>query len=670
MYDENEEKYYWYGEDKTHGYLPTRGVRVYSSTDLYNWTDEGLALTAIESKEQFENDPLISGLYEGRDDKEEIIDGIGTQRVIERPKVIYNEKNDNYVMWFHADGPTSWSDAMYAKAEAGHAISDSPTGPFEFQESNRLDRTPEDADFNGQPDQPGMARDMNLFVDDDGTGYIIYASEENYTMFISKLNEDYTDVVGWYKDGGSERDETYQGVIGEDYVRVFIGAHREAPAIFKYDGLYYLTTSGSSGWDPNRAQYAVTDDLFGKWSDMSDPSVGEGASTTFDTQSTYIIPVDQENGKFIYMGDRWNQGNLTDSRYVWLPMEFGQDNEIILQWYDEWELDLLDSMFRVNINTELPERVSVGETPDLPDVINVTTVDEQLDSEVTWSINPDDFALPGTVEVTGVLTDLSNKVIRTDIMVVPDNVKYFVNAGGTESNNYLKWSSYMEDTRINKNVMDQAYDPDNAPTWGHIGNNTNGSVHGSEDIFSTLRYLTDGDDITYNFDLDDGDYSVYVGFYDPWRSSGGDRSVDVLINDELKTEGYSFTFEYDVFGYEDVEITDGFLDVTVARASSQDPQVSWIIVAENVPEEEVTYENIAELTKEYASETDGPGHKGISTALENHLSNAKKAEENKDTDKKEERLDHYKKQVSQHEGRIFTDEQVRSLMEEVEFLYN
>ena len=29
--------------------------------------------------------------------------------VIERPKVIYNEKNDNYVMWFHADGPTETS---------------------------------------------------------------------------------------------------------------------------------------------------------------------------------------------------------------------------------------------------------------------------------------------------------------------------------------------------------------------------------------------------------------------------------------------------------------------------------------------------------------------------------------------------------------------------------
>ena len=40
-----------------------------------------------------------------------------------------------------------------------------------------------------------MARDMNLFVDDDGTGYIIYSSEENATMFISKLDDEYTDLA-------------------------------------------------------------------------------------------------------------------------------------------------------------------------------------------------------------------------------------------------------------------------------------------------------------------------------------------------------------------------------------------------------------------------------------------------------------------------------------------
>lgn len=435
-----------------------------------------------------------------------------------------------------------------------------------------------------------MARDMTLFKDDDGTAYLIYASEENYTLYISKLNDSYTDVVGWDKDGDGVRDETYQGVHGEDYIRLFPGAHREAPAMFKYNDKYYLITSGATGWDPNRAQYTVADDIFGEWKEMRDPSVGEGASTTFDSQSTFVIPVDPENGKFIFMGDRWNKDELQDSRYVWLPIEFGQDDEIILQWYDEWDLELLDRMFRVNVNTQLPEKTSLGESPDLPEVINISIENgETLDTSVNWNIQPDNFTTPGTVEITGTLPELSHKTIRTDILVIPDNVIYFVNAGGTESSDYLKWSSYMADTLLNKDVMDQKYDPDNDQTWGYVGDGTRQSVNESGDIFSALRYLLSGhgDDITYKFELETGTYHVYAGFYDPWfNSTGGSRKANILINDEIKTNDYYYTNHYDVLGYENISITDGLLDFTVQRAgSSPDPQISWIIIAEHLDDE-------------------------------------------------------------------------------------
>jgi hypothetical protein len=265
IYDDITQKYYWYGEDKTHGYLPARGVRVYSSTDLYNWTDEGLALTAIENMDAFTNDPLISELYAGRTDKADILNDIGIDRIIERPKVIYNDTTGKYVMWMHTDGPSETSTANYAKAEAGYALSDSPTGPFVYGKSERLDRAPAGATDDGQPSQPGMARDMTLFKDDDGTGYIIYSSEENLTIYISKLTEDFTDVVGWHKDGNAERDTVYKGVHGVDYVRVFPLAQREAPALFKYQGKYYMITSGATGWDPNVGKYTVADNLMGPW---------------------------------------------------------------------------------------------------------------------------------------------------------------------------------------------------------------------------------------------------------------------------------------------------------------------------------------------------------------------------------------------------------------------
>lgn len=328
LYDEQEEKYYWYGEDRSYGYSPTPGVRVYSSYDLYNWQDEGLALTTIESKDKLENGSFLSEIYEGREDKEAIFESIGSSKVIERPKVLYNEETEKYVMWMHIDGPTETSDSNYAKAEAGVAVSDNPTGPFEFLESGRLNKMPEGYEY--WHDNSGMARDMTLFKDNEGTAYIIYASEQNYSLYISKLNEDYTEIAG----------QEY----GQDFIRALPGEHREAPAMFKYKEKYYLITSGSTGWAPNPAKYHVAESVLGEWETKGEISVGQGAATTFDSQPTYVIPFAPEEGKFIYMGDRWEEDNLEKSTYVWLPLEFTAENEIVLRWYDEWEKELLDKM--------------------------------------------------------------------------------------------------------------------------------------------------------------------------------------------------------------------------------------------------------------------------------------------------------------------------------------
>ncbi|MBD0384227.1 OmpL47-type beta-barrel domain-containing protein [Paenibacillus sedimenti] len=590
LHDERTGKYYWYGEDKTFGYLPTRGVRVYSSSDLYNWQDEGLALTAIETMDQFDTDPLISQLYAGRTDKADIFNDIGTQRIIERPKVIYNDKTHKYVMWMHTDGPSATSNANYAKAEAGYALSDSPTGPFVYQVSNRMDRVPPGATYDGQPNQPGMARDMNLFKDDDGTAYLIYSSEENMTIYISKLNDSYTDIVGWHKDGQITRDTTYKAEYGKDYIRVFPGAQREAPAMFKYAGKYYLITSGATGWAPNKALYTVADQIFGEWKPMRDLSVGTKASTTFDSQSTYVIPVDPAKGKFIYMGDRWNSSNLKDSRYIWLPLEFGQNDEITLKWYDQWNLELLNRMGRVTVDTVLPTKVTVGQLPDMPGIIHVTTGDgTSLNTPVVWSVNASDFAKPGTVTVGGTLPEFGGKAIQAKISVIPEHVIYFVHAGGAATSDYVTWSSYMQETLLNPNTIDQQYDPTKGQTWGYVGNSTNASGNATGNLFTSLRYLkgNSGNDLTYAFDLNKGRYTVYVGLHDPWYQwSKGNRIADIRINGETKRSGYVFTDAYDVLGYSNVEVTNGKLELTVHRSASapatnSDPQISWIMIIDD-----------------------------------------------------------------------------------------
>ena len=97
-----------------------------------------------------------------------------------------------------------------------------------------------------------MSRDMTLYVDDDEIAYHIYSSEENLTLQIAELTDD------------------YQGHSGK-YVRLFPGGHNEAPAIFKKDGTYWMITSGCTGWDPNVAELAVADSIMGQWTTIGNP---------------------------------------------------------------------------------------------------------------------------------------------------------------------------------------------------------------------------------------------------------------------------------------------------------------------------------------------------------------------------------------------------------------
>ncbi|WP_127490536.1 S-layer homology domain-containing protein [Paenibacillus glycanilyticus] len=602
MYDEKTKKYYWYGEYHKGGW-PAAGVRVYSSTDLMNWKDEGMALTLINSMDDFTNDPLISKLYEGRTDTVNIWADIRKGRIVERPKVIYNDETKKYVMWAHIDGDKDPynNSANYGKAQAGVAVSDSPTGPFVYQRSYRMDQAPA-GEIDYQPGNPGMARDMNLFKDDDGTAYLIYSSEENLTIYISKLMPDYLDITGWHKDGNVDengnavRDASYKAVNGVDYVRVFPGAQREAPAMFKYNGHYYLITSGATGWSANQNKYTVADHIFGPWAPMQDPFVRTSASDpdptkAFNTQSTYVIPVDPENGKFIYVGDIWNGGNFANdgAKYVFLPIEFGMGTDIAIKWYASWTPDLLNAMGQVNVTTKFPEAVKLGEVPSLPSQVEVLGKTGTVSTPVTWSINSHaltaaDFAKPGPITVQMTLPEYYNKVQSVKMYVVPDNALYFVNAGGYATSDYKLLASYMQDTLANKTVIEQAYNAADASPWGYLGADSMPSGSADGDIFSTVRYLNGGNvsnspkgtDLAYQFSLENGSYDVYLGFNDPWTNTS--RKANLLLNDEMKG-AVTFT-PSNTMAFTGVNITNGSLKITVRNTAAQDPMISWIMIVD------------------------------------------------------------------------------------------
>ena len=330
--------YYWYGEHKIEGQagnVAHVGVHVYTSRDLYNWTDAGIALKVSD-------DPASE---------------ITKECVLERPKVIFNRKTGKFVMWFHLE----LKGQGYNAARSGVAVADAPTGPFTYLRSLRPDAgvwpdNVTDAQkaalatvdqlkgrpFSGGPNaetpkQPilardfaggQMARDMTLFVDDDGQAYHLFASEENSTLHLSLLSDDYRSHAG-------------------RYIRLFEHRWHEAPALCKRQGRYWMITSGCTGWAPNAARAATAPSIWGPWTELDNPCRGVnpqnglGPEKTFGGQSTFILPVQGKKDAFIAMFDIWRPDNAIDGRTVWLPMRF-EGERFTLTWADTWDLSVFE----------------------------------------------------------------------------------------------------------------------------------------------------------------------------------------------------------------------------------------------------------------------------------------------------------------------------------------
>ncbi|EHG98245.1 glycoside hydrolase family 43 protein [Paraprevotella clara] len=324
----HEGKYYWYGENRpARGFTTEVGVEVYSSSDLMNWEDEGVALAVSEEA--------------GHD--------IERGCIMERPKVIRNPKTGKFVMLFHLE----LKGKGYAAARVGFAESDSPVGPFRFIRSLRPNAGKWPTDFSRRDirkakklkeadykewwtpewreaireglllarDVPGgqMSRDMTVYVDDDGKAYHIYSAEENLTLNLAELTDDYLDYTG-------------------RYVRIAPGGQNEAPTIFKHDGVYWMITSGCTGWAPNEARMFKAASLWGPWEQLPSPFVGKDAKKSFHTQGTYIFKVEGTEDGFVFMADRWNPQSLKNSRHIWLPIDFEADGTPVIRWVDSWSL--------------------------------------------------------------------------------------------------------------------------------------------------------------------------------------------------------------------------------------------------------------------------------------------------------------------------------------------
>ncbi|MDT0347107.1 RICIN domain-containing protein [Streptomyces litchfieldiae] len=268
--------YYWFGENRQEGNNAFRYVSAYRSTDLRTWEFRNHVLTQA-------SDPELQVAN------------------IERPKVMYNEATGQFVMWMHKENGQD-----YSEARAAVAVSDTVDGDYTWQGSFRP--------------LGHMSRDITVFVDDDGTGYMASAARENYDLHIYRLTDDYTDV---------------ESLVANPWP----GGHREAPALFKRNGVYFMLTSGATGWSPNQQRYATSTSLSSGWSSMQ--NVGD--STAYGSQTAWVLPIQGTSGtSYLYLGDRWGNsigGLVNDSRYVWLPLTFPTDRSLSMSWAPELTID-------------------------------------------------------------------------------------------------------------------------------------------------------------------------------------------------------------------------------------------------------------------------------------------------------------------------------------------
>lgn len=682
--------YLWFGEDKTNNTRPVDGVRCYSSTDLYNWTDHGTILytqstilpieegtekaitssvgangtgttqkynvmqcsktnletlkawgklsTAPEgvTESEFRNvrnflrayvteyekaptdlndiswtaktygeEPITATSLLYPDSTDGSVRNVTTTRlqlafetlygsycITERPKMIYNESTKQFVLLWHADGPlynskdlSGWvaggcvgncPASRYSRAMVGIATSDSPFGPFTVQNVTRMNY---DATLNAN--RLGEARDMTVFVDtgvdknNDGAddAYVIYSSEMNAKLYVSLLNKDYTGLAA----EADQADDT------QFAARIVTDNSREAPAMFKYGGYYYLITSGTDGWNSTAHIYYRSKNVLSGWEKIGNPAKND-TGKMFNTQVTYVLPVDAENGKFIYMADRWNGSNLTDSRTIWLPIQMNTDSTLSVLGEKNWTLDRLDQLLPTTVNTELP-KVVWSDGSNLPKTVNVTTQGKDVTSKVEW--DTDSLKNFGTVSITGTLTECNNISISTTATVVPKNLLYFANPTKTPvSSDYTAIVNASAETLKNSAVNDGAYNAENG--FGYTG--TAGTLRNTNaDIYESMRYAANKDSITYRFDnLTGSGYTVYVGMFNPtgWVENGKVRLADIKINGETVQTGYNYntscTGKGDTLAFTGLSADEnGTLTVEIAANANTTSavQVSFIMVA-------------------------------------------------------------------------------------------
>eukprot|EP00322_Chrysochromulina_rotalis_P019487 CAMPEP_0115829012 /NCGR_PEP_ID=MMETSP0287-20121206/876_1 /TAXON_ID=412157 /ORGANISM="Chrysochromulina rotalis, Strain UIO044" /LENGTH=373 /DNA_ID=CAMNT_0003282259 /DNA_START=56 /DNA_END=1178 /DNA_ORIENTATION=+ len=325
--------YYWYGSQRN-GYpcyhndpvCHDGGINCYSSRDLYHWTFEARIIQAFNASDT------------------------GNGLDLERPKVVRCAATKQYVLWMRGTGLGNTPQLLAV------AVANTATGPFSFVGNRTLD--PFRTIFKGNRNLPAgyQYADATLFQDP--------VSLRTYVYWRTRINPQRTGFRAMELTGDC------LDVVPASDTRLLETANREAPAVFYANGLYYLWTSGTNGWNPSTVHLYTASHPLGPFNqsgvntsrgwlvglqpppipnpgELGNRAPAQPGEWSFASQSTFVLPnpeyVDRSSTPpFIYMADRWTPSNGTHfGTYVWLPLFIDPSNYSRLQvvWRDEWRLD-------------------------------------------------------------------------------------------------------------------------------------------------------------------------------------------------------------------------------------------------------------------------------------------------------------------------------------------
>ena len=326
-------KYYWYGVKYAEAvtYPETKvlssenhfvGITCYSSTDLVNWTDEGI----IATPEDVYNETIMEGqqaAWVGRLGVTKLSDG--TYALL-----VQHECDD-------ADNSIDNANRGNTKAETDGwskqvliMTSDKPNGHFTW--NNRVNMKSYIGTTN--------TGDQTVFVDPaTGQGYLLYSyGSGRGKMYLSKVVK------------GSD------GIVTLDESRmIYSGAGREGNCMFEYGGKYYVCASDLYGWNASHGYYLVLDSLDDEYlksrSVTTNMELMDGASDDYChvSQTGFFYTVrGSKQDTVIFCGDRWSDfADNGDGYNVWCPLSFDENGKPFFNSVSSWKLNAQTGEWKV-----------------------------------------------------------------------------------------------------------------------------------------------------------------------------------------------------------------------------------------------------------------------------------------------------------------------------------